>query len=141
MRVRTLHPHQPAAKVNVTPLIDVVMVLIIFYLIVGNLARDPLPSVTLPTTGLGSTEEAMPDLVITVQSAEGQTGVVVEGVTLEAADLERLLRSRLSDPAGASVHIRADRSLAYERVAPVIAACRAAGLRSVRLVAQRGERP
>jgi biopolymer transport protein ExbD len=35
MRFRQLHQQQPSAKINVTPLIDVVMVLIIFYLIVG----------------------------------------------------------------------------------------------------------
>ena len=40
MRFRTFH-HAPASgKINVTPLIDVVMVLIVFYLIVGKLAAD-----------------------------------------------------------------------------------------------------
>ena len=50
MRVRQFHPHQPAGKFNVTPLIDVVMVLIIFYLIVGKLAAERQGHVKLPAS-------------------------------------------------------------------------------------------
>ncbi|CAG0992850.1 Biopolymer transport protein ExbD [Phycisphaerales bacterium] len=139
MRLRTAHPHQPAAKINVTPLIDVVMVLIIFYLIVGNLAYQRLLPVNLPEAGAGAAEEAAPTLVITVAQGPSGARIVVEDTEIAAVDLPSLLRARVTDPATASVHIRADRALSYSHVAPVIAACREAGLLSVKLVAQRAE--
>lgn len=139
MRPRVTHPHQPAAKINVTPLIDVVMVLIVFYLIVGNLAQQRLLPVNLPKAGAGVSEEAAPTLVITVAQGPAGARFVVEDAEIAAADLVQLLKARLPDPGAASVHIRADRALPYEQVAPVIAACREAGLASVKLVAQRAE--
>ena len=48
MRVRIFHHQSPVDKINVTPLIDVVMVLIVFYLIVGKLATDSAARVELP---------------------------------------------------------------------------------------------
>lgn len=137
MQLRTAHPHQPAAKINVTPLIDVVMVLIIFYLIVGNLAHQRLLPVNLPKAGAGEAEEAAPTLVITVAQGPSGARIVVEETEIGVADLPSLLRARVVDPASASVHIRADRALPYAQVSPVIAACREAGLVSVKLVAQR----
>ncbi|MDX2131237.1 MAG: biopolymer transporter ExbD [Planctomycetota bacterium] len=138
MKIRAAHPHQTGAKVNVTPLIDVVMVLIVFYLIVGNLARERLAPVDLPATGVGTAEDAAPTLIITVAREGEGARVVVDGAPVAAGALEGLLRARVPDPGTAIVQLRADRSLAYEDVRPVLDACRRVGLTSVRLVAERG---
>lgn len=138
MRLRAPHPHQPAGKVNVTPLIDVVMVLIVFYLIVGNLARERLAPVRLPATGVGVGEESGPGVVITVAPRGEGVVVVIEGEEVREADLDAALRARVSDPGAARVEIRADRGLSYGAVRPVVEACRRVGLTSVRLVAERG---
>ncbi|GJQ28752.1 MAG: biopolymer transporter ExbD [Phycisphaerae bacterium] len=140
MRLRTFHPHQPAGKVNVTPLIDVVMVLIIFYLIVGNLARAPLPKVALPSSGTGVAEEDTA-VILNVLPAPGGPRVVIDGIEVAVEDLPALLKARLHDPASASVLLRADRSLAFGEVSPIVEACREAGLTSVKLVARRGGTP
>lgn len=137
MRPRATHHHHPAAKVNVTPLIDVVMVLIIFYLIVGNLARVPMPKVALPGSGRGDATDAPAALVLTVVPEGDAVRVVIDGVAMSVEDLPAMLRSRIPDPAQGEVHLRADRALAYGRIAPIIEACRAAGLTSVKLVARR----
>lgn len=143
MRIRHAHPHQPAGKINVTPLIDVVMVLIIFYLIVGNLAAQRMAPVDLPAAASGAAEEGAPTLVVTVSSGPNGSTYVVDGKTIPREELENLVRARVSapgmTPATASVHIRADRSLPYVHVAPVVDACRAVGLSSVKLVADRGD--
>jgi biopolymer transport protein ExbD len=137
MRLRPPHSLPQAGRINVTPLIDVVMVLIVFYLIVGNLARSSLPAVALPASATGR-EEATAPLTITVVSRAGGARVVVDGVEIAPEDLPDLVRARVPDPSKADVHLRADRALAYSQVAPVIQACRESGLTSVRLVAVRG---
>ena len=65
-RRSTVNPGQPVFEaVNVTPLIDVVMVMIIFFLIVGKLATDADARLRLPQSGIGTTTQ-QPGRTITV---------------------------------------------------------------------------
>lgn len=145
MRLRSFHPHQPAAKINVTPLIDVVMVLIIFYLIVGKLAADNRTRVNLPTTAIGAANEEQKPVVITV-AAEGASGglelssrILLDGVDVSASGLADALRARVGGKAATTtVQVRADKRLTYGAVEPVVKACRAAGLTAVWLVTEKG---
>jgi biopolymer transport protein ExbD len=141
MKLRQFHQHQPAGKINVTPLIDVVMVLIIFYLIVGKLAAERQGRVELPTSKVGAQAETNDPVIVTVQ--EGEAGahpkVLVNGHEVAEGGLESVLRARVSaDPSASVVQVRADRRLPYSDVAPVIKACRDVGLTTLRLVTERG---
>jgi len=139
VQYRRLHRAAPAGKINVTPLIDVIMVLIIFYLIVGKLAADRVAPVDLPSSGVGTAEDQTPTLVISVAAAEGGARVVIDGREVSEGELDAVLKARLAEPAAALVHLRADRRLAYGLIAPVIEACRRAGVVSLKLVTERGE--
>lgn len=143
MRRRFTLPVSHAGKINVTPLIDVVMCLIIFYLLVGRLATDRQAGVQLPGSKVGVEESASKSLVINVLKGEdgAAAGVVIEGKTIDAPTLKERLRLHAgATPESAPlVQIRADRRLAYSSVSPVLAACREAGLKSVLLTAQREE--
>lgn len=78
MRARRLtspSPVAPAEGVNVTPMIDVIMCLIIFFLIVGKLAHDRALGLRLPETRIGQGDSARADVVISIIPArEGQPG-------------------------------------------------------------------
>ena len=139
MRLRQFHQHQPAAKINVTPLIDVVMVLIVFYLIVGKLAADRRAVVELPSTGVGTVaEEKAPGVSTVAGTDSGGARVLIDGVETPVESLEGLLRARVGgDPAGTVVQVRADRRLASGAVEPVVRACRGAGLTAVQLVTEK----
>jgi biopolymer transport protein ExbD len=144
VRVRSLHPHQPAAKINVTPLIDVVMVLIIFYLIVGKLAADKRARVDLPATQVGAANDTQRPVVITVAAA-GASGsldltsqILLDGVEVSPDDLIGALRARVGPNAATTVvQVRADKRLTYSAVEPVVKACRGAGLTAVWLVTEK----
>jgi len=131
MRFR-VHQHPPTAKINVTPLIDVVMVLIIFYLIVGKLAAERQGHVQLPSSAVGVQAETHDPVIVTIEApAPGAATpqVLVNGHTVPEGSLESVLRTRVAaDPGSTIVQIRADRHLPYSDVAPVIKACRDAGL-------------
>jgi biopolymer transport protein ExbD len=134
---------QPATTphVNVTPLIDVVMCLIIFYLMVGHLAAGRSGHVDLPVSGTGIPEERAAPIVINVVDPEeaGKPPVLLIGdeVVRQLELATRLKQKALLTP-GLEVQVRADKRLSYGAISPVLTACREAGLLSVKLVAQRG---
>lgn len=137
MRRRLLHAPHPFGDVNVTPLIDVVMCMIIFFLIVGKLVADQRAQLRLPETRSGSARAAQDVLVINVlASAEGEAHVVVDNTPVETGAVADLVRARLADKPTTVVQLRASRELAYGAVRPIIDACRDAGVPSLRLAAE-----
>lgn len=142
MRFRTFH-HAPASgKINVTPLIDVVMVLIVFYLIVGKLAADRKAPVQLPASAVGQGEEGGDDrrpIVITLASSSAAARIELDGSRVADAAALRPLLEKL-EASKRVVQVRADKGLSYGVVAPVLEACRGAGVASVKLATQRAEK-
>jgi biopolymer transport protein ExbD len=127
-------------EINVTPLIDVVMCLIIFYLMVGKLATDRKAEVKLPKSTVGS--QAEPEvLIVNVLSGAGmpaRADVVVEGKPIDVeADLEPLVRQRLESKPGTVVEVRASRDLPFGVVSPVLHACTKGGGQNIRLATER----
>lgn len=139
MKFRSLQHHAPTGKINVTPLIDVVMVLIVFYLIVGKLAADRRARVDLPSSVIGVQEEAAAakrPIVITLANRRGTTAIDVDGSPIaDAAALKTLLKGL--DASNRPVQLRADRGLEYGSVSPLLDACREAGVASVKLATKR----
>lgn len=133
MRLRTFHPPHPFSKINVTPMIDVIMVLIVFFLIVGKLAADQRSNIRLPESKTGLTDKARERLVINVLPS----GVVIEGVDVAPADLKGAIESKLAGRENPIVELRGARELSYGAIASVIRACKEAGVESVRLATER----
>ena len=138
MRVRSFHHVGGISKINVTPLIDVVMVLIIFFLIVGRLASEHGAKVKLPDSASGKVEGDLTKVIVNVASVKpGETVLIIDGISLTLMQLEEFLtRRRVSQPES-QVLLRADRVLKYGEVEPVIAVCRKVGFNSIRLVTER----
>lgn len=135
-----LRHHAPAiGKINVTPLIDVVMVLIVFYLIVGKMASDRAAGVKLPGSTVGLTTDAAGLVISVLPSPTGKPDVLVDGSPVAPDALASAITARLggASPSSVPVQVRADRRLPYGELAPVIDACRKAGLTSLKLVTQR----
>jgi len=135
MRRRSLHAKHAIGKINVTPMIDVVMCLIIFYLIVGKLAAQ---RIDLPSSAAGLTDPGPKPLVIEISAAPGaETRLSVADRPVDLAALESIIHRAAGANSARAVEIRASRDLPYERLGPVLRACREAGLTSVRLAAER----
>lgn len=122
-------------------MIDVVMCLIVFYLVVGKLAADQRAELRLPGARSGETRKGAESLVINVASVDAagaeprSVRIAVDGEEIAAATVPSMVRKRV--PAGGTVRVRASRDLAYGDVAPVIEACRDAGVGSVRLATEK----
>lgn len=134
--------------VNVVPLIDVVMCLIIFFLIVGKLASDRGMAVNLPKAASGRDEATSSVLVLTIAKAPAdgpKVGLALQGVIVQvdgkdAADLkevEAAVRAKMQQDQSTSVQVRADRDLSFGVVEPVLRAAGKAGAKSVRLATEK----
>jgi biopolymer transport protein TolR len=125
--------HQPMSDINVTPLVDVMLVLLVIFilaspLMASRLALD-LPKVATPTA-------SAPEPVVSVSIAIDAQGKTYWGEeTIDPASLpQRLLQAAQRDP-DTEVQLRADTAVPYGRVVQVIAQAQQAGLSRIGFVA------
>jgi biopolymer transport protein TolR len=129
-----------SSEINVTPLIDVLLVmLIIFMVIVPVMPRGlnaPLPSASTP----GVAEDA--NRPVLVQVEQGRTGVryMVDGVGVESAEVAPRLLELMSRRSVRQMLLKADARLDFGVIAGVIDAGQAAGAESVGLVTPGSDR-
>ena len=114
---------------NMTPMIDVVFLLIIFFLVSSHLAKQevqmPLP-LPLAQSGNKSIEEDVPRLTINVL-ADGT--LLLSGRHIQHTELVARLTDRLREEGpGLQVRIRGDRNAPYQFVEPIMLACARAGI-------------
>jgi biopolymer transport protein ExbD len=113
---------------NMTPMIDVSFLLIIFFLVASHLAkREVRLELDLPPASSGQTEieDDKPRVTVNVLPT-GQ--VLLGGLEVDAEELGRRLQVELnvSGP-DLEVRIRSDRRVAYQFVEPILLACARAG--------------
>ena len=123
MRLRKKQ-HRPGCHIDIAPLIDVVFLLIIFFMVVAQFTQAELEALELP-----SAEQAdLPDatlqsrLVVNVH-ADGRIIIASRNQTLDS--FRQFLRRELSQrsPEQISVLIRADRRTSWEAVRPLLTIC------------------
>ncbi len=125
---RVFAARQSALRVNMTPMIDVVFLLIIFFLVSSHLAKqDQRTPMDLPQAISGQPERDQRHvLTILVLAEEG--GLQMGGRTVAEDSLTELIRERvLAVGEPVQVRIRADRQVPYRRVAPILKASLQAG--------------
>lgn len=124
---------------NVVPLIDIVMVLIIFYLMVGSFIGDDYETLPLPLSVAGEPTAGSEVLTINAVNRENGTGRAtfrVQGRDIDEAGIRRVIeRMRRSDPE-VIVQLRASRDLSYGAVEPAVRAVSQAGVARLRLVTE-----
>ncbi len=86
--------HAEELDMNITPMIDVVFQLLIFFLVVSEIAsRDHIEDLTLPVASEAKEEEAMPDrLVISVSHKAGEDRIWIAGRVRTINEVENYLR-------------------------------------------------
>ncbi len=113
---------------NMTPLIDIVFQLLIFFLVATRFAQEDRElEVTLPSAREAQPLIAEPREVFVNVDREGR--YFVDGRTLNAFELETVLRQAVANnPAGQSVVIRADKFVVFDYVVAVMNLCNKTGV-------------
>ena len=129
----SLAKSRPRRKPSLTPMIDVVFLLIIFFLVSSHLARrESRLALDLPTAATGEADDdPSPRLTVNID-AEG--ALSLGATSLDATQLAvRLRAERESHPTPLRVRLRSDRAAPYSAVEPALAACAAAGVEDIAL--------
>ena len=119
-----------AAEINVTPFIDVMLVLLIVFMVAAPLSTVDVP-VTLPTSSAAPAERPAEPIWLTV-TAEGAWSVGDAAVARDG--LAAALAAASGGDRERSVLIRGDAALPYAEVMAVLDALREAGWMKVALV-------
>jgi biopolymer transport protein ExbD len=123
-----------SSRVNVTPMIDVVMVLIVFYLLVGQLATDRRARITLPSSATGVEETQRTDPIVIGVTMDGIRSLNGDEIQLDR--LEAQVSGMLARSPATPVRIRADRETPHRFVRPVFNILREMGVGKVELVTE-----
>jgi len=130
-----VHEKTALESIPMTPLIDVVFLLLVFFLVATTLSEEERQlSVQLPAASEAQPLTAKPrELVVNVDAA-GQYYVSGEQLTLKRLE-DVLALASASNPGRTSVIIRADRRCMWEFVVAVMNACNKARIRNYRVSA------
>ncbi len=119
------------SDINVTPFVDVMLVLLIVFMVAAPLLTVGVP-VDLPRTSAPAVNEQNKPLVVSIK-ADG--GIFVEEQAVELANLAPLLQAIVGANPDQRVFVRGDAALNYGRIMQVMGEVTQAGFKKVALVA------
>lgn len=126
---------QPMAEINVTPFVDVMLVLLVIFMVAAPLLTVGVP-IELPETAANAVA-AEPEEPLTISvPAEGPLMLMEDTVAEDqlVTRLRELSEARQSD----NIYLRADGGIPYARVVQVMGALNAGGFNNIVLVTDTG---
>jgi biopolymer transport protein TolR len=121
------------SDINVTPLVDVMLVLLIIMMIVAPMLQKGV-EVTLPTAANRTDKPDTQDQVVVGVTADGR--LHLNSVTLADDELANRAREALETAREKIVYLKADKDAAYGRVMAAMDALREAGIEDIGLIAE-----
>ncbi|MDX6769669.1 MAG: biopolymer transporter ExbD [Elusimicrobiota bacterium] len=132
LRMRALTPEpEPVTEVNIIPVIDISLVLLVILFVTAPLLAYPTLPVSLPNAAIPPNQ----DVTIAVTLFEDGR-LAVRAADSSWADLVSDLRKEVTQRKGSIVLIRADKSVAYREVQKLISAAKSAGASQVALATE-----
>ncbi len=127
----------PAAmsEINVTPFVDVMLVLLIIFMVAAPLLTVGVP-VQLPKTAAEALPTEQEEPLVVSLTAEGEITIMTTPVPEN--ELITRLRGIATERADDKVFLRADGAISYERVMQVMGALNAGGFSNIGLVTDTG---
>jgi len=123
-------PKTALSEINVTPLVDVMLVLLIIFMVTAPLIQQGV-KVSLPDAKAAPIDAKEKKLVVTID----RLGKVYIGdVEVPFDDLEAKLKANAKAQADKEIYLHADRKLEYGKVVEVMASAQRAGISNVGMV-------
>jgi TolR protein len=122
----------PMSEINVTPFVDVMLVLLIIFMVAAPMMTAGVP-VDLPRSAAPRVANPSPPVVLTV-TRDGVIHIGEERIA-ESALSTRLAALKAEQP-DLAVHVRGDRSVPYGEVLRIMGRVTAAGIPRVSLIAE-----
>ena len=128
MSIKKIRRHKPA--INIVPLVDVLTVLLFFFLVTMQFKEFKTLNIVLPefkTAGLNKVDEQM------VVSIDRDETIYFNQMPLSLEGLESILKSTKTLNQNASLLIISDESVEIKVIAQIMDICRANNLNKIRL--------
>lgn len=118
------------SEINVTPLVDVMLVLLIIFMVTAPMMQQGI-DIDLPETTASGIETNDEPFVLSLRN---DNKLYVANEEVELSGLRKKLKAIFETRKNKQVYLKADRKVDYERVAQTLAEIRAAGIYNIGLV-------
>ena len=133
MAMRLGDSEELQAEINVTPLVDVVLVLLVIFMVVTPLLKQEVP-IELPLAENSQSTKDLSQLTLTL-AADGST--LLNGQPMLRDALTTQLQTIYAERADKTIFLEADRNLSYGQVVDAMDDCRAAGVATIGVLTKR----
>jgi biopolymer transport protein TolR len=127
-----LSEHRPLSDINVTPLVDVVLVLLIIFMVTAPMLQMGI-DVNLPKVKAKSVDITEEKLVLTI---DGSRRIFLNKNRIPLEDLKPKLEAIFQDRIDREVYMRADKVVPYGFVVEVMSEIRKAGVDRLGMVTE-----
>jgi biopolymer transport protein TolR len=124
--------YRPMSEINVTPMVDVMLVLLIVFMVAAPLLTVGVP-VDLPQTNAPAINEQKEPLVISINN-EGK--LFLQNTEVADDQIIPRLKAITSNNPAATIYVRGDKAINYGRIMEVMGMVGSAGYSKVSLIAE-----
>ena len=124
--------YAPLAEINVTPMVDVMLVLLVIFMVTAPLLTVGVP-LDLPKTRAATIAEPKPPVILSI-NREGEVFIANERV--ELGDLDQRLAELAAEDPSRIVYVRGDQTIRYAQLMDALGRVNRAGFAKVSLVAE-----
>ena len=131
-RKRNHFENKPMAEINVTPLVDVILVLLIIFMVTAPMLQMGI-DVNLPKVKSKSIDVAEEKLVLTITNAKE---IFINKNRISLTDLRTKLEAIFTSRIDREIFMRADKSIPYGFVIEVMSEVRKAGVDKLGMITE-----
>jgi biopolymer transport protein TolR len=124
--------YQPLAEINVTPMVDVMLVLLVIFMVTAPLLTVGVP-LDLPKTQAAAISDPKPPVILSLNRA-GE--VFIGDERIEPGDLAERLSGLAAEDPTRIVYVRGDQTISYAQLMEALGMVNRAGFVKVSLIAE-----
>jgi biopolymer transport protein TolR len=124
--------YRPMSEINVTPMVDVMLVLLVIFMVTAPLLTVGIP-VNLPQTAADPISEPTEPLVISID-ASGK--VFLQDTEIDTGSLGPRLQAITLNKTDTRIYVRGDQAINYGRIMEVMGLVKSAGFTQVALIVE-----
>jgi biopolymer transport protein ExbD len=128
----------PKSDINVTPLVDVMLVLLIIMMLIAPMLQKGVP-VTLPVAD--NTVDKPETQNQTVVAVDSKNKFYVDGIQVERAQMADRVKTKLEDKTERIVLIKGDQDASYSSIMAAMDDLRKVGIEDIGLITERKNKP
>lgn len=132
MRIGRYRKTSDEATVDLTSMLDVVFILLIFFIVTSSFVREAGVDITRPESSHGNLEQEL-DLIIAI---DGENKLFMDGASLDIASLHRLLVSKIGHSSTTNLMIQADHNSTTGIVIKVMDIAKGLGIEHIAIATQ-----